>query len=532
MIRIAPEQAVRITPVNIRTTSPIRVATRCPLSMLPDGTARGRTPMLSVGSSDGTSASSFVASDDPLRSRREVIRLSGLSKTYEPTPKWMRAFARTHIRQHVKAFDRMGRASRGRDRAIPVARRRTVLVQLNSLAIGGTQINAVDFAVAVRPHGYDSILVGPRDTRPEGPSLMELAAERGVIVEPFDRASGGVIGRANALTERVRSLGADLVHVYASGGDARSAFWGPCLAARRPLVQTVYEMDVGPEVYRHTPLVIGTGYLRDDLRDRPGRTVLISPPVDLVRDAPNALCTKKFVETLGIPAGQRRVVLVSRLDEDMKALSIETAIKAIARLSNADVALVVVGTGDAERRLRALGADVDRESGKPMVVFTGPLTDPRPAYACADIALGMGGSAARALAFGRPLVVQGQFGRSEVFTPIAADDLFRRSFWSDTAPSDPVGELVIHLQRLLADPAERHMLGSYGREFATSRFGLEEMATRLADLYSYAIKDYGVTSWLGDVDQEALAAWRKWGPFSSTHPRAWLGRRIRRQPAQ
>src|SRR5664279_1873819 len=37
--------------------------------------------------------------------RNEVIGLSGLTKTYEPTPKWMRAFARTHIRQPVKALD-------------------------------------------------------------------------------------------------------------------------------------------------------------------------------------------------------------------------------------------------------------------------------------------------------------------------------------------------------------------------------------------------------------------------------------------
>ena len=35
----------------------------------------------------------------------DVIVLSGLTKLYEPTPGWMRVFARTHIREPVKALD-------------------------------------------------------------------------------------------------------------------------------------------------------------------------------------------------------------------------------------------------------------------------------------------------------------------------------------------------------------------------------------------------------------------------------------------
>ncbi|MFC7533539.1 ABC transporter ATP-binding protein [Actinoplanes sp. GCM10030250] len=35
----------------------------------------------------------------------DVIVLSGLTKLYEPTPKWMRAFARSHLTQPIKALD-------------------------------------------------------------------------------------------------------------------------------------------------------------------------------------------------------------------------------------------------------------------------------------------------------------------------------------------------------------------------------------------------------------------------------------------
>ena len=39
------------------------------------------------------------------RAGDEVIVLSGLTKLYEPTPRWMRIFARTHIKEPVRALD-------------------------------------------------------------------------------------------------------------------------------------------------------------------------------------------------------------------------------------------------------------------------------------------------------------------------------------------------------------------------------------------------------------------------------------------
>jgi hypothetical protein len=63
-----------------------------------------------------------------------------------------------------------------------------VLVQVNSLALGGSQINAVDLAAATAAYGYDSVLVGPRGSLPEGPSLFDIAQERGVRLETFERS--------------------------------------------------------------------------------------------------------------------------------------------------------------------------------------------------------------------------------------------------------------------------------------------------------------------------------------------------------
>jgi glycosyltransferase involved in cell wall biosynthesis len=385
------------------------------------------------------------------------------------------------------------------------AKRHSVLVLVNNLSLGGTQINAVDLAAAVKRHGYDSFLAGPRDTLTDGPSLFDIARERGVDLEAYDRPMTTRSG-ARDLTRMAASRGADLIHVYGSW-NWRNAYWGPSRFARRPLVITVYEMAVSREVPLSPPLIVGTGYLVDDLRDRVGHTRLISPPVDLERDNASVVDTSEFLSSLGLAGSSaKRIVTVTRLDEEMKSLSVETAISAITRTRAKDLVLIIVGGGDAEVRLRALGEAANRALGRRAVVFAGPMSDPRPAYASAHVALGMGGSAARALAFGRPLIVQGENGWSRIFDPETSAALFRNSFWSPDASPTPADDLARDIDALVVDDGWRERLSEFGVRFSAEHFGLEGMAERLASVYDHALSEYRVTDWSRDLGTELSLA--------------------------
>jgi glycosyltransferase involved in cell wall biosynthesis len=276
------------------------------------------------------------------------------------------------------------------------------------------------------------------------------------------------------------------------------------------LVHTVYEMAVNPLIHRHNPLIVGTGYLRDELSARPGLTILISPPVDIEADAPGAVDPRAFVASLGLSGASPVIVLISRLSETMKASSVETAMRAMLDLRDMKPTLVVVGSGNAEERLRRTGASINALIGRDAIVFAGAMADPRPAYAAADICLGMGGSAARALSFGKPLVVQGEHGHSELFELPSADDLFRRSFWNDARTTDQVPRLVSTLRELAGNSTLREELGALGRCFAVSNFGLEAMAGRLADFYTLAISEYRAADWMRDLPLEARAFTRRY----------------------
>ncbi|MBN9376194.1 MAG: hypothetical protein J0I40_12565, partial [Cellulomonas sp.] len=115
----------------------------------------------------------------------------------------------------------------------------------------------------------------------------------------------------------------------------------------------------------------------------------------------------------------------------------------------------------------------------------------------------MGGSAARALAHGKPLVAQGDNGWSEIFEPETAQQLARNSSWSDEKVSRPDELLARQLTRLIDDPALRVELGRFGRIFAERHFGLEAMAARLATFYEEAIAAYTAGSWWADLPTEA-----------------------------
>lgn len=375
-----------------------------------------------------------------------------------------------------------------------------VLVHMNSLELGGTQLNAVDFAVAARERGIESILVGMLDTLPTSPNLLDYARVHCVDIEVYDAASG-MRAHAAQLREISRRQRVDLVHVYGMWGAARPVYWGPARWGRLPWVHTVYEMSIAPIVLRHMPLIVGTGYLLDEQSDRSGATVLISPPVDVERDAPGYEGAVEFRREAGLGEGPL-IGIVSRLDSRMKARSLEIAIDAMVQLGDTGATLYIVGGGDAAVPLGARAQRVNDMLQRDAIRLLGPMSDPRPAYSAADIVLGMGGSAARALAFGKPLVVQGEAGWSRVFDRSSADDLARSSYWSPDTLADPVGELARDVRRLLDDPTHRAELGAFGREFAVDRFGLPAMAERLCAVYERALSSYGAGEWAADLPRE------------------------------
>ncbi|GGU07054.1 glycosyltransferase family 4 protein [Nocardioides albus] len=358
-----------------------------------------------------------------------------------------------------------------------------ILVYPHAMEIGGSQTNAIELAAAVRALGHEVVVYSPDGVLVD--RLPDLGLER--LPKRSSRIQPGP-ATASDLRRIVRERGIDVIHGYE---------WPPILeayAATTALpgvacVGTVMSMSVAPFIPASIPLVVGTRTIQTETQAvRSGRVHLIEPPVDTeanspeVRPPPPASLTDLDPATL-------RLVIVSRLVPDLKLEGILSAIAAVATLAETGaVQLMIVGGGSAEKQVRTAAATVNRRAGRDLVVTAGESQDPRWAYAWADICLGMGGSALRAMAFGKPLVVQGEDGYFELLDEHSLPGFLRHG-WYGRGRGQAAGpaNLIAALKPLLDDPATRDQLGGLARQTVTERFSLTAAAQVQEAIYRSAL---------------------------------------------
>ena len=359
-----------------------------------------------------------------------------------------------------------------------------ILVYPHAMEMGGSQLNAIELAAAVSELGHEVTVTGE-----DGP-LAQLVRDLGL---PWLRLPDGRRRPSPATALRIRRLvrdrGFDIVHGYE---------WPPALEAtaavfpsgRAAAVCTVMSMAVAPFLPTSMPLVVGTRAIQE--RTAPGRrgpVHLIEPPVDVAKNAPGHPVAE-FRSRYGLhDAATVDLAIVCRLVPQLKLEGVLTAIDVVGELArDSPVRLFIVGDGTARNLVEERAAKANARAGHRAVVLTGELFDPRPAYAAADIMLGMGGSALRALAFARPLVVQGERGFWELLTPESCD-LFLHQGWYGVGDGTGGAErLAAILRPLVKDPLRRAALGGYGRQLAVERFSLTRAAIVQEGIYQQALE--------------------------------------------
>lgn len=345
--------------------------------------------------------------------------------------------------------------------------------------MGGSQLNAIEIAAATRDLGHDVVIYGQPGVL--NGHIEHLGLEFVASPPIGQRPSPAVVRHLRRLI-RVRDI--DILHGYE---------WPPTLEARLAVagtscscVSTVMSMAVAPFIPHNVDLIVGTRQIEAVERERGrGRVSVIEPPVDTDANAPGlGLDVSSFREQFGIPATGIHLVCVTRLAYELKLEGLLTAIEVVPTLDET-VTFTIVGDGPARDHVVEAVERTNARAGRRAVVLTGLLEDPRPAYESADIMLGMGGSAIRSMAFGKPLIVQGEQG---FWLTLSADTQrqFEWTGWYGVGAGRDSGAdaLRAELAPLLADAALRSSLGDFGRRLAVDRFSLQATATRQADLYA------------------------------------------------
>lgn len=365
-----------------------------------------------------------------------------------------------------------------------------LLVAPHDLGIGGSQINAIDLAATAADAGHDVIVYGkpgPLVDRIEARGLEFVAARR-LRYRPAP-------SRIAQLSKLARRRRLDLIHAY-EWPPCLDAYYGAHLADGVPLLCTVLSMSLSPYVPRSVPLVMGTVALAERAAwDHRAPVWALEPPVDIAADSP-AIDGAPLRRELGIADGNPLVVTVSRLALELKLDALVDAIDAVGRLgAELPLTLLVVGDGPAGAALRARAEQVNGSLGRDAIRFAGALADPRPAYAAADLVLGMGGSSLRAMAIGKPVIVQGERGFSRVFAPDDRDYFLRHGLWGIGDDRPNAQQLANQIRGLLTNEKRRTELGRYSRETVATRFSLERAARVQMGIYNTVLDERPRPRW-------------------------------------
>lgn len=362
-----------------------------------------------------------------------------------------------------------------------------IIVYPHAMELGGSQLNAIALAGAVRDRGHDVIVVG--EPGPLVDRVHELGLEHVPIPLRRRRPSPQV---AALLSKLAFQRWIDVVHGY-EWPPALEAFYGPGLRRLAAPVATVLSMSVVPFFPRSIPLLVGTEQIRAAAHKAGHRRVtLLEPPVDTDADQPDPASGAQFRQRYLLAPDAPLVVMVCRLVPDLKRESLLAACDAVGELAAAGspIQLAIVGDGPLRAEITERARQANAAGGRRAVVLTGELADPRPAYAAADAVVGMGGSALRALAFAKPLVVVGEQGFSELLTPHTLARFLTEGWFGLGAGSLGVGVPALRaaLQRVLDSPSLADELGTFGRRLVVERFSLRRAAEVQEKVYLAAMK--------------------------------------------
>jgi L-malate glycosyltransferase len=353
-----------------------------------------------------------------------------------------------------------------------------ILVYPHDFAIGGSQINAIDLAAGVAAAGHEVIVYGI-----PGP-LVSYVRHRGLRFIPARRLRyRPAPSRIVQLAAIARKERLDLIHAY-EWPPCLDSYFGAGLLMRVPVLSTVLGMTVSPYIPASVPLVMGTADLGAEASKARGNHVwVLEPPIDIANDHPG-IDGSDFRKLHAIKEGELLIVSVSRLAVDLKLDALVRAIDAANLLAQRyPVRLVIVGGGAAHDALIARAAIVNRRWGREIVTLPGPELDPRAAYAAADVVVGMGSSALRAMAIGRPVIVQGENAFSELLEPATLPIFLRQGFYGLGDDASGSVRLADQIGALFSDAGRRSALGRFGRRVIAERFSLERAVRLQLEIY-------------------------------------------------
>lgn len=240
-------------------------------------------------------------------------------------------------------------------------------------------------------------------------------------------------------------------------------------------------------------------YLIDNYGIKPGN----------IRVTINGIDTNKFskdtdysdvAEEFGLSDGKRRIVYVSRMDEDRSFAAhklIEIAPEIDKQIDNLEI--LIVGGGNDFDSMKSEADAVNESLGKPLIKYTGSRTDINKLVASGEIFVGVSRAALEAMAAEKPSIIAGNEGYIGIFDSDKLDVSIDTNFCCRGCAQTTAKQLKEDILKLMNMPKPKlDALGEYSKSIIEEYYSIDSMADDAMKMYVSVIKNEGINDVTND----------------------------------
>ena len=366
--------------------------------------------------------------------------------------------------------------------------KRTILMALMGLEIGGAETHVVELSKELRRQGYDVAVVSNG-----GVFVAELEAEgiRHHRAPMHRRNPFLMLWSLFRLWRIIRAERPDVVHAHARIPAFLCGLLQPVL--KFPFVTSAHWVfRVSGSLRLLTNWGQRTVAVSEDIRDYlkenygvPDEHIIVTiNGIDTDRFSPD-ISGRRVLEEFGLDPALPVLSYVSRMD-DSRALVARQLVAIASRLRRVvpGLQLLIAGGGDVFDEISAAAQAVNQAEGCRCVVMTGARTDINEIVAAGDLFVGVSRAALEAMSAAKPVIVAGNEGYLGLFEPERLAQAQESNFCCRGCPMSTEDMLARDVIRVFAlSPQERERLGAYGRKVIFDHYSVRRMAEDCVEAY-------------------------------------------------
>lgn len=371
-------------------------------------------------------------------------------------------------------------------------KKKKVLMTLMRLDIGGAETHVLELSLELKRQGFDVVVASNGGVYVP---VLEEAGIRHYKVPMYTKSPDKMMRSLLQLRRIIRDEHIDIVHAHGR----IPAFLCGILNHFMPFtfVTTAhwvfktshglkYLSDWGKKVVAVSEDI--KTYLMVNYHINPTDIFVTINGIDTEKFSPQAE-TADIIEEFGLQRDSRKIVYISRMDEDRALVAFQLVEIAPQLLSlQPDLEIVIVGGGNVFDLLQEKADRANAAAGRKYITLTGGRSDIYKFANLGDIFVGVSRSALEAMACAKPVIVAGNEGYIGIF------DVDKLSVGIDTnfccrglEQSSP--ELLLRDLRILLEneKTENERLGNYGRELIKKDYSVKRMADDAVKMYRAAV---------------------------------------------